>query len=84
MKTDGYILTPELLQWRYFHRPVVVQVLIYVLLSATHNEASAATLSLRLLADRLHTSVKSLSAVPSMFSYRSESSQNAAPLKPQQ
>ncbi len=21
MKTDGYILTPELLQWRYFHRP---------------------------------------------------------------
>lgn len=27
MKTDGYILTPELLQWRYFHRPVVVQVL---------------------------------------------------------
>ena len=45
MKTDGYILTPELLQWRYFHRPVVVQVLIYVLLSATHNEASAATLS---------------------------------------
>lgn len=60
MKTDGYILTPELLQWRYFHRPVVVQVLIYVLLSATHNEASAATLSLRLLADRLHTSVKSI------------------------
>lgn len=60
MKTDGYILTPELLLWRYFHRPVVVQVLIYVLLSATHNEASAATLSLRLLADRLHTSVKSI------------------------
>lgn len=60
MKTDGYIFTPELLQWRYFHRPVVVQVLIYVLLSATHNEASAATLSLRLLADRLHTSVKSI------------------------
>ena len=60
MKTDGYILTPELLQWRYFHRPVVVQVLIYVLLSATHNEASAATLSLRLFADRLHTSVKSI------------------------
>ncbi len=60
MKTDGYILTPELLQWRYFHRPVVVQVLIYVLLSATHNEASAATLSLRMLADRLHTSVKSI------------------------
>lgn len=60
MKTDGYILTPELLQWRYFHRPVVVQVLIYVLLSATHNEASAATLSLRLLADRLNTSVKSI------------------------
>ena len=60
MKTDGYILTPELLQWRYFHRPVVVQVLIYVLLSSTHNEASAATLSLRLLADRLHTSVKSI------------------------
>ena len=27
MRTDGYILTPELLQWRYFHRPVVVQVL---------------------------------------------------------
>ena len=60
MKTDGYIFTPELLQWRYFHRPVVVQVLIYVLLDATHNEASAATLSLRLLADRLHTSVKSI------------------------
>ena len=60
MKSDGYIITPELLQWRYFHRPVVVQVLIYVLLSATHNEASAATLSLRLLADRLHTSVKSI------------------------
>ena len=60
MKTDGYIFTPELLQWRYFHRPVVVQVLIYVLLSATHNEASAATLSLRLLAERLHTSVKSI------------------------
>ena len=60
MKTDGYIFTPELLQWRYFHRPVVVQVLIYVLLSATHNEASAATLSLRPLADRLHTSVKSI------------------------
>ncbi len=60
MKTDGYILTPELLQWRYFHRPVVVQVLVYVLLSATHNEASAATLSLRLLAERLHTSVKSV------------------------
>ena len=60
MKTDGYILTPELLQWRYFHRPVVVQVLVYVLLSATHNEASAATLSLRLLADRLHTTVKAI------------------------
>lgn len=60
MKTDGYIFTPELLQWRYFHRPVVVQVLIHVLLSSAHNEASAATLSLRLLADRLHTSVKSI------------------------
>ena len=60
MKTDGYIFTPELLQWRYFHRPVVVQVLVYVLLSATHNEASAATLSLRLLAERLHTTVKSI------------------------
>ena len=41
MKTDGYIFTPELLQWRYFHRPVVVQVLIHVLLSSAHNEASS-------------------------------------------
>ena len=38
MNTDGYIFTPELLQWRYFHRPVVVQVLIHVLLSSAHNE----------------------------------------------
>ncbi len=60
MKTDGYILTPELLQWRYFHRPVVVQVLIYVLLSSTHNEASAATLSYRDLAIQLHTTVKAI------------------------
>ena len=60
MKTDGYIFTPELLQWRYFHRPVVVQVLIYVLLSATHNEASAATLSYRDLALQLHTTVKAI------------------------
>lgn len=60
MKTDGYILTPELLQWRYFHRPVVMQVLVYVLLSATHNEASAATLSLRDMAVQLHTTVKTI------------------------
>ena len=58
MKTDGYIFTPELLQWRYFHRPVVVQVLIHVLLSSAHNEASAATLSYRDLALQLHTTVK--------------------------
>ncbi len=60
MKTDGYIITPELLQWRYFHRPVVVQVLIHVLLSATHNEASAATLSYRDMALQLHTTVKTV------------------------
>lgn len=60
MKTDGYILTPELLQWRYFHRPVVVQVLIHVLLSSAHNEASAATLSYRDLALQLHTTVKTI------------------------
>ena len=60
MKTDGYILTPELLQWRYFHRPVVVQVLIHVLLSSAHNEASAATLSYRDLAIQLHTTVKAI------------------------
>lgn len=60
MKTDGYILTPELLQWRYFHRPVVVQVLIHVLLSSAHNEASAATLSYRDLALQLHTTVKAI------------------------
>lgn len=60
MKTDGYIFTPELLQWRYFHRPVVVQVLIHVLLSSAHNEASAATLSYRDLALQLHTTVKSI------------------------
>lgn len=60
MKTDGYIFTPELLQWRYFHRPVVVQVLIHVLLSSTHNEASAATLSYRDLALQLHTTVKAI------------------------
>lgn len=60
MKTDGYIFTPELLQWRYFHRPVVVQVLIHVLLSSTHNEASAATLSYRDLALQLHTTVKTI------------------------
>lgn len=60
MKSDGYIITPELLQWRYFHRPVVVQVLIHVLLSATHNEASAATLSYRDLALQLHATVKAV------------------------
>ena len=60
MKTDGYIFTPELLQWRYFHRPVVVQVLIHVLLSSAHNEASAATLSYRDLAIQLHTTVKTI------------------------
>lgn len=60
MKTDGYIFTPELLQWRYFHRPVAVQVLIHVLLSSAHNEASAATLSYRDLALQLHTTVKTI------------------------
>ncbi len=60
MKTDGYIITPELLQWRYFHRPAVVQVLIHVLLSATHNEASSATLSYRDMALQLHTTVKTI------------------------
>lgn len=60
MKTNGYIFTPELLQWRYFHRPVVVQVLIHVLLSSAHNEASAATLSYRDLALQLHTTVKTI------------------------
>ena len=60
MKTDGYIFTPELLQWRYFHRPVVVQVLIHVLLSSAHNEASAATLSFRDMALQLHTTVKTI------------------------
>lgn len=60
MKTDGYIFSPELLQWRYFHRPVVVQVLIHVLLSSAHNEASAATLSYRDLALQLHTTVKTI------------------------
>lgn len=60
MKTDGYIFTPELLQWRYFHRPVVVQLLIHVLLSSAHNEASAATLSYRDLALQLHTTVKTI------------------------
>lgn len=60
MKTDGYIFTPELLQWRYFHRSVVVQVLIHVLLSSAHNEASAATLSYRDLALQLHTTVKTI------------------------
>ena len=54
MKTDGYV------QWRYFHRPVVVQVLIHVLLSSAHNEASAATLSYRDLALQLHTTVKTI------------------------
>ena len=67
MKTDGYIFTPELLQWRYFHRPVVVQVLIHVLLSSAHNEASAATLSYR---DLAHSSIPRLrpSVSPSMCS----------------
>ena len=60
MKTDGYIFTPELLQWRYFHRPVVVQVLVHVLLSSAHNEASAATLSYRDMALQLHTTVKTI------------------------
>ncbi len=60
MKSDGYIITPELLQWRYFNRPVVVQVLIHVLLSSTHNEASAATLSYRDLALQLHATVKAV------------------------
>lgn len=60
MKSDGYILTPELLQWRYFHRPVVVQVLIHVLLASTHNEASSVTLSYRDLAQQLHTTVKTI------------------------
>ena len=60
MKTDGYIFTPELLQWRFFHRPVVVQVLIHVLLSSTHNEASSATLSYRDMALQLHTTVKTI------------------------
>lgn len=60
MKSDGYILTPELLQWKYFHRPVVVQVLIHVLLSSTHNEASSVTLSYRDLAQQLHTTVKTI------------------------
>lgn len=60
MKTDGYILTPELLQWKYFHRPVVVQVLIHVLLASTHNEASSVTLSYRDLAQQLHTTVKTI------------------------
>ena len=60
MKTDGYIFTPELLQWRYFHRPVVLQVLIHVLLSSAHNEASAATLSIRDMALQLHTTVKTV------------------------
>ena len=60
MKTDGYIFTPELLQWRYFHRPVVLQVLIHVLLSSAHNEASAATLSVRDMALQLHTTPKAI------------------------
>ena len=60
MKSDGYILTPELLQWRYFHRPVVVQVLIHLLLSSVHNEASAVTLSYRDLALQLRTTVKTI------------------------
>lgn len=60
MKSDGYILTPELLQWKYFHRPVVVQVLIHLLLSSTHNEASSVTLSYRDLAQQLHTTVKAI------------------------
>ena len=60
MKADGYIFTPELLQWKLFRRPVVVQVLLHVLLSATHNEASAATLSYRDLAQQLGTTVKAI------------------------
>lgn len=60
MKSDGYILTPELLQWKYFHRPVVVQVLIHLLLSSTHNEASSVTISYRDLAQQLHTTVKTI------------------------
>jgi hypothetical protein len=60
MKSDGYILTPELLQWKYFHRPVVVQVLIHVLLASTHNEASSVTISYRDLAQQLHTTVKTI------------------------
>jgi hypothetical protein len=60
MKSDGYILTPELLQWKYFHRPVVMQVLIHVLLASTHNEASSVTLSYRDLAQQLHTTVKTI------------------------
>lgn len=60
MKSDGYILTPELLQWKYFHRPVVVQVLIHLLLASTHNEASSVTLSYRDLAQQLHTTVKTI------------------------
>lgn len=60
MKSDGYILTPELLQWRYFHRPVVVQVLIHLLLSSVHNEAGAVSLSYRDLALQLRTTVKTI------------------------
>lgn len=60
MKSDGYILTPELLQWRYFHRPVVLQVLIHLLLSSVHNEAGAVTLSYRDLALQLRTTVKTI------------------------
>lgn len=60
MKSDGYILTPELLQWKYFHRPVVMQVLIHLLLASTHNEASSVTLSYRDLAQQLHTTVKTI------------------------
>lgn len=60
MKSDGYILTPELLQWRYFHRPVVVQVLIHLLLSSVHNEAGAVTLSYRDLALQLRTTLKTI------------------------
>lgn len=60
MKTDGYIITPELLQWKFFHRPVVVQVLIHVLLSSAHNEASVAVLSYRDLAMQLHTTPKAV------------------------
>ena len=60
MKADGYIFTPELLQWKLFRKPVVVQVLLHVLLSATHNEASAATLSYRDLAQQLGTTVKAI------------------------